>query len=52
MRGHVLWTLSAFYSQLTALIVAVFCSPLNPEAMLDYNSKDAAVQVAPADDAG
>lgn len=52
MWGHVLWSLSAFHSQLSALIVAVFCSPLNPEAMQDYNSKDPAVQVPPADEAG
>lgn len=52
MRGHVLRSLSAFNSQLTALIVALFHSPPDPEAMLGYNSKDTAVQVPPPDEAG
>lgn len=52
MWNHVLWSLSTFNSQLTALIVAMFCSPLKPEAMIGYNSKDTAVQGPPADEAG
>lgn len=54
---HVLLSLSAFNSQLTALIATAPCSLLNPVAILppesDYNrlSRDIAVQLPPTDEA-
>lgn len=58
MSGHVLSSLSAFNSQLTALIAAAPCLLLNPGAILppesDYNSLcwDTAVHLPPTDEAG
>ncbi len=58
MLGHVLLSLSAFNSQLTALKATAPCSLLNPGAILppesDYNSLcwDTAVHLPPTDEAG
>lgn len=58
MLGHELLSLSAFNSQLTALIATAPCSLLNPGAIpppeSDYNSLywDTAVQLPPTDETG